>query len=307
MKYADFEFGENTLNFWDDSKVELKQFTPEGSQRVIRFFRKKGFNEWSKEAKIISRSGFSSFREPFEIEPWNQILIDEANIYGTKVDENKELALRKKINNLEVMEETRMSVGKIISQGLIWVARGQMVCHPDSLIYGEIDEIWYDKEIDTYFVGDTKTASTVDKMTYWYQLSIYIEILRKLNPNKKISSIGMIDWVKIKSEKWVYNRSFNENYWSEWIGKDVKDSDPVYRARWNEKRPIEVEKTNLIIKRDLERDNILNQCIKDLEFIKKYNISSVDKFKEFLENDIVFKEENKNLQERYDFIKENLN
>lgn len=306
MKYTDFEFGNNTLKFWDDSQVEIKEFKPEGQDRVIRFFRKKGFGQWDKAAKIISRSGFSGFREPFEIEPWNQILIDEANKYGTAVDVNKEEALRGMISDDQVMKETRMSVGKIINSGLIWVARGQMVCHPKSLIYGEIDEIWYDINTDTYFVGDTKTASTVDKMTYWYQLSIYIEILRALNPDKNISSIGVIDWVKIKKEKWVFNRNFNEALWQEWIGKEVKPTDPVYRAKWNEKTPIPVEETNLLIKRDLERDQVIKQAKEDIALINKYNISSVDVFKDKLENDIVFKEENNKLQSQYEFIKSNL-
>ncbi len=306
MKYADFEFGNNNLKFWDENKVELKEFKPEGSDRVVRFFRKKGFSQWDKDAKIISRSGFSSFREPFEIEPWNQILIDEANFYGTSVDNNKENALRELITDIDVMKETKMSVAKIMNENLIWVARGQMVCHPDSLIYGEIDEIWYHKDTDTYYVGDTKTSSSVDKMGYWYQLSIYIEILRALNPDKKISSIGMIDWTKIKKEKWVYNRNFDESKWTDWIGKDVTPNDPVYRARWNEKIEIPVEETNLLIKRDLERDQIIKQAKEDIELIKKWNIFSVDIFNNLVENNGDFISENMKLQEQYEFIKGNL-
>ncbi len=307
MKYADFEFGSKTLKFWDPEKVELREFTPEGSKKNVRFFRKKGFEKWDKNAKIISRSSFSSFREPFEIEPWNQILIDEANKYGTKVDINKEQALRKLISDDDVIEETRMSVAKMTRQNLIWVARGQMVCHPDSLIYGEIDEIWYHKETDTYYIGDTKTASSVDKMTYWYQLGIYIEILRALNPTKKISGIGIIDWVKIKTEKWIMNRNFNERDWQDWIGrKDVSETDDIYRAKWVGKDKIEVEKTNLIIKRDLERDQIIKQVKKDLDFIKKYNITSANVFEEELEENVVFRSENKELQSNYNFIKASL-
>ncbi len=306
MKYADFEFGNNNLKFWDENKVELNSFTPEGSTKVIRFFRKKGFTQWDKAAKIISRSGLSGFREPFEIEPWNQILIDEANVYGTAVDNNKEEALRGQINDALVMKETKMSVAKIMSQGLIWVARGQMVCHPDLLIYGEIDEIWYDAKNETYYIGDTKTSSSVDKMGYWYQLSIYIEILKKLNPDKNISYIGMIDWTKIKSKKWVYNRNFDESKWAEWIGKTPTPNDPVYKARWNEKKSIPVEETNLLIKRDLKRDKIIEQASKDIEFIRKWNISSVDVFKTLLETNDNFVSENNALQKEYDFIKGNI-
>lgn len=305
MKYTDFDFGITTLKFWDDSRVELNSFIPKGTDRTIRFFRKKGFSKWDKEAKIISRSGFSGLRDPFIIEPWNQILIDEANIYGTLVDLNKEEALRGKIADNMVMKETRMSVAKIIGQGLIWVARGQMVCHPESLIYGEIDEIWYDQKINTYFVGDTKTASSVDKITYWYQLGIYIEILRALNPDKKISSIGMIDWVKIKKEKWVWNRNFDEKMWIDSIGKEVKKDDPVYRSKWNEKIPIETEEINLIIKRDLEKIEILDQVKKDLNLIKKFNISSVSVVKVLIDNKD-FISENNILQKKYDILKERI-
>ena len=308
MKYADFEFGQKNLVFWDKDKVELQSFTPEGRETEVRFFRKKNFDKWDKKAKIISRYGFSSFRDPFEIEPWNQILIDEANVYGTSVDKNKEAALKGDIQDWQVMEETKMSVAKMVNlQGWIWVGRSQMVCHPDSLIYGEIDEIWYDSKTDTYYVGDTKTSSSVDKMSYWYQLSIYIEILRKLNPDKKISTFGVIDWVKIKKEKWVYNRSFNEKDWSHWIGKEITKDDPVYRAKWNEKKSIPIEKTNLIVKRDLKENNILNQVIKDMELIKKYSITSVDEFKYNLENNSLFQKENRILQEQYDNIKKYLN
>ena len=303
MKYADFEKGNNDLIFWDKTKVELKSFRPEGKDKDIRFFRKKDHNQWSEEAKIISRSGFASLREPFEVEPWNQILIDEANKYGTLVDENKENALRGIIKDSEVMKETKMSVAKIVRENLIWVARGQMVCHPDSLIYGEVDEIWYSKEEDTYYVGDTKTASQVDKMTYWYQLAIYIGILRKLNPGKKISSIAIIDWVKIKTQKWVYNKNFDESKWKEWIGKEVKPTDEVYRSRWDKKVDISpIEETNLLIKRDIEKMNLLDHIEKEFSLIKKYNITSPKVFNEILNSKETFKKENDVLQKNYDLI-----
>lgn len=306
MLYEDFEFGKKTLKFWDDSKVELLEFLPEGRDKKIRYFNKKGFLKQDKESKIISRSAFSSFREPFEIEPWNQILIDEANKYGTLVDLNKEQALRGLISDKDVILETKMSVAKIMKEGLIWVARGQMVCHKESLIYGEIDEIWYDKKTDTYIVGDTKTSSAVDKMTYWYQLSIYIEILRSLNPDKKISSIGIIDWVKIKNEKWIYNKNFIENEWKSWIGKEIKETDPVYKSRWNEKQPIETEKTNSLIKRDLERDRLIELVKNEFALISKFKISSVAVFKQKLTSDAEFIKENNLLQKKYNYIKTNI-
>lgn len=304
MKYANFDKGNKDLIFWDETKVELKSFTPEGQDKEIRFFRKKNFNQWSEEAKIISRSGFASLREPFIIEPWNQILIDEANKYGTLVDENKEKALRGQISDEEVLKETKMSVAKIMKENLIWVARGQMVCHPDSLIYGEIDEIWYNEKEDTYYVGDTKTASQVNKMTYWYQLSIYIEILKKLNPTKKISSIAIIDWVKIKKEKWVYNKSFDENKWQSFIGEKVKPTDEVYKAKWSGKTPISpIEETNLLIKWDVSKTGLSSQVIKEFDFIKKYKITSPKFFEEQLKINGDLKKENDNLQSSYDSIR----
>jgi len=303
-QYADFNFGNKNLIFYDKNKVEIQSFTPEGSERSIRFFKKTGFDKWSKDAKIISRYGFSSFREPFEIEPWNQILIDEANKYGTLVDKNKEKALRGEISDSEVLKETKMSVGKIMQKDLIWVARGQMICHPESLIYGEVDEIWYHKKTDTYYIGDTKTSSSVDKMSYWYQLGIYIEILKALNPNKKISSIALIDWVKIKKEKWVYNKKFNESQWQESIGKDAKPNDPVYNAKWSGKKALPVpEEKNSLVEKNLEKSQILSQVKNDIAFIKNFKINSVAVFQEKLNSDEKFTFENNMLQEKYDELK----
>ncbi len=307
-KYSDFEFGENNLKFWDEDLVELQKFNPEGSNKTIRFFRRKGFTQWDKEAKIISRSGFSSFRDPFIIEPWNQILIDEANIYGTLVDKNKELALRGEIENSEVMKETRMSVAKILKEDWIWIARGQMVCHPESLIYGEIDEIWYEKSTDTYFVGDTKTSSSVDKIGYWYQLGIYIEILRSLNPDKKISSIGTIDWTKIKEEKWVFNKEFKESDWVQYKDDvNVTINHPAYRAKWNQKIPLNpIEEINLLVKRDLEILGVLDLAKSDINLIRKYKITSVDVFEELLKNNNLFVHENELNQKKYDLISQTI-
>ncbi len=303
MKYADFEKGNNELKFWDSTKVELKSFAPEGQDKTIRFFRRKNISPWKEEAKIFSRSGFSSIREPFIIEPWNQILIDEANKYGTLVDKNKEDALRGKISDDKVLKETKMSVAKIMNEELIWVARGQMVCHPESLIYGEIDEIWYSEKEDTYYVGDTKTASQVDKMTYWYQLSIYIEILRALNPNKKISSTAIIDWVKIKKEKWVFNKDFDESKWKSFIGKKVTPKDPVYRSRWNDKKPLSPpEETNLLIKRDLSKIGLIDHIKNELNFIRKYQLTSPKSFEDLVKENSSLKEDNELLQSKYDSI-----
>lgn len=202
------------LKFWDEEKVELKEFTPEGSDRVIRFFRKKvneqgaPYSQWDKEAKIISRSGFSNFRDPFIVDPWTQILVDDANIYGSMVDDNLEQYLEGKIDGSSLMMESKLSLAKVSQQhNLIWVGRSEMVCHPESLIYGEVDEIWYDEANDEYIVGDTKTSSSVNKIGYWYQLGIYIEILRQLNPDKKFSAIGYINWARIKDKK----RKMNDN------------------------------------------------------------------------------------------------
>ncbi len=310
-QFSKLEIGEANLKFWDESKVELQSFRPEGQDREIRFFRKKGFGKWDKEGKIISRSGLSGFREPFEIEPWNQILIDEANVYGTAVDKDKEAYLKGEISSEAMMKETKMSIAKITREKLVWVGRSQMVCHPESLVYGEIDEIWYDQENDIYYVGDTKTSSSVDKIGYWYQLSIYIEILRALNPGKNISSIGMIDWVKIKTEKWVFNRDFDQSKWLDELEKSKQgwtatSEDPVYRSRWNEKTPIPLEETNLIIKRDLEAEDILALAKDDLNLLRAYKINSVDEFKNRLETNEQFREHNAIMQQRYDSIKKRI-
>ena len=303
-KYADFDFGNKNLIFYNKDKVEIHNFQPEGSERTIRFFRKVGFGQWDKGGKIISRYGFSSFRDPFIIEPWNQILIDEANKYGTLVDKNKEAALKGLISNDEVLKETKMSVGKIMQHDLIWVARSEMICHPDSLIYGEVDEIWYHEKSDTYYVGDTKTSSSVNKITYWYQLGIYIEILKKLNPDKNISVFGLIDWVKIKKEKWVYNKNFNKNDWLNVSGEQAKPTDPVYHARWTGKALLlNVEEKNSLVKRDLEKTNILEQVANDILLIQKFGISSVDVFQDKLSKDQDFISENNILQEKYNSLK----
>ncbi len=310
-QFSKLEIGETNLKFWDETKVELNEFKPEGSDRVVRYFRKKGYGQWDKAAKIISRSGLSGFREPFEIEPWNQILIDEANVYGTAVDKDKEAYLKGQLSSEEIMKETKMSVAKVFGQNLVWVGRSQMVCHPDSLVYGEIDEIWYDESTDTYFVGDTKTSSSVDKIGYWYQLGIYIEILKALNPDKNISPIGIIDWVKIKTQKWVWDRTFDESKWQDELTKSKNGwtptiSDPVYRAKWNAKQDIELEETNLLIKRDLNEAKVLELARDDMQLLKDFNINSVDDFKNQLETNANFQSKNSELQARYNFIKDNL-
>ncbi len=311
-QFSKLEIGEQNLKFWDETKVELQTFKPEGQNKEIRLFRKKGFDKFDLKAKIISRSGLAGFREPFEIEPWNQCLIDEANIYGTNVDKNKEAYIKGQISAEELMKETKMSVAKISKMGLVWVGRSQMVCHPDSLIYGEIDEIWYDEKTDTYFVGDTKSSSSVDKISYWYQLGIYIEILKELNPDKNISPIGMIDWVKIKTEKWVINRDFNENDWQNELAKSKQGwkatpNDPVYGARWIGKQHIPVEETNLVISRNLEEAKVLELARKDMKLLKDYNVSSVDSFKNLLNSNAEFQNENSQNQSMYNLLKESFN
>ena len=60
-----------------------------------------------------------------------------------------------------------------------------------------------------------------NKMSYWYQLGVYIEILKALNPDKKISALALIDWVKIKKEKWVYNKNFNVADWNDYINMEA--------------------------------------------------------------------------------------
>lgn len=361
MKYVDFEFGKQNLKFWDKNTAILKEFVLKDTGNKIRYFRKAGYGKFDKDpnAKIISRFGFSSFREPFIIEPWNQILIDEANEYGTSVDDNKEQVLfNNKIDETileqivktidsdktslskqlkeqkDILLETWMSVIKIMKKEWIWVGRSQMVCHPEALIYGEIDEIWFEPKTNTYYIGDTKSSSSVDKIGYWYQLSIYVEILRALNPDKNISSIGVIDWTRIKDFKWKVKesvkedvklslktiRNFPENKdleFSELWAKaeehalskfngliDVKPEDEVYAYKW-EKNPLDNKAVvNEIVERDLTNEGILDLVKRDLDLIRKFKIASVDVFNSLLESNEDFKIENQSNQEIYDSIDE---
>ncbi len=165
--------------------------------------------------KIPSRTVLSEIREPFVIEPWNQCLIDYAVKYGSLIDDDKEDYLFEKKDGSEILNETKLSLAKILQledEKLIWASRSQMVCHPDASVYGEIDEIWYDEKNDIYYIGDTKTSSKVNKLSYWYQLGVYIEVVRSLNPElaNKISSTAIIQWIRIKKEKWSLKPNFND-------------------------------------------------------------------------------------------------
>lgn len=360
MKYVDFEFGNNNLVYWDENASILEEFVLKDTGKKIRYFRKAGFDKFSKDpaGKIISRFGFSSFREPFIIEPWNQILVDEANEYGTLVDDNKEDVLFKHLvdesilNSIvqtidqdksilakqlqeqkDIMLETWMSLIKIMKKDWIWVGRSQMVCHPESLIYGEIDEIWYEPSTDTYYIGDTKSSSSVDKIGYWYQIGIYVEILKALNPDKNISSIGTIDWTRIKDFKWSIKPEMKDRtkavlqdvkqtatqeelddflkLWAKAENKaleayaaltDVKPTDEVYNIKWEKQQLDEKVVVNDLVYRDLTNEGVLDLVKKDLDLIRKYKISSVDVFNQLLENNNDFIIENESNQKLFDSI-----
>lgn len=304
---VDFELGSRELKFYDNSKVSLEEFKTEG--RTIRYFRKKDNNKSGEELKIISRSAFYNFREPFIVDPWTKILIDEANIYGTAVDDNIEQTLNYELDGdvSKIMEETKSSIKDIAARKWIWAARSQMVCDPNSLIYGEIDEVWYDKASDTYFVGDTKTSSEVDKIGYWYQIAIYVEILRQLNPDKKISSIATINWRRIKTHRWVPNQDFNENDWDGTIDyNSVKPTDPIYTAKWNKDNRLELnppEVTNKFVERDLDVLKIIELASNDMKLIQKYDITSPVKFNQLLESNEDFKKDNMDLQSTFENVR----
>ncbi len=238
------------LKFWDEEKVLLASFENKETKSLVRYFRKKpedfsqllsnsglseevqsnGISEFKKGGvllqgydvhqnvgkhllKIPSRTVLSTIREPFEINPWDQCLVDEAVKYGSKIDDNLEDYLTEKITGEKLEMETKVALKNILDKtDWKWASRSQMVCHSNASIYGEIDEIWYSEKDDMFYVGDTKTSSTVDKLSYWYQLGVYIEILKSFNPEiaNKISTTATIQWVKFKNEKWKIRPDFND-------------------------------------------------------------------------------------------------
>ncbi len=240
----------NELKFWNKDKVLLASFENKETKSLVRYFRKKpeNFNqlleskglvevvgsdnisEFKKGGvllqgydvhqnvgthllKIPSRTILSTIREPFEIEPWNQCLVDEAIKYGSKIDDNLEDYLTEKITGENLEMETKVALKNVVDKtDWKWASRSQMVCHSDAIVYGEIDEIWYSEKDDMFYVGDTKTSSSVDKLSYWYQLGVYIEILKSFNPEiaNKISSTATIQWVKFKGEKWKLRPDYND-------------------------------------------------------------------------------------------------
>lgn len=245
-QFIDIEKGKE-LKYWDKNRVTLSSFTPDG--RLVRFFRGKpdNFNtildsqqlrevvdEVSKESKYLksngselqgfdihnqvgkhlfkipSRTVLAEIREPFIIEPWNQCLVDKAVEYGSRVDDNKEEYLFGKIDGSKLMEENQHGLVTALKSNLVWVTRSQMVCHPRALVYGEIDEIWFDRSTNKFVLGDTKTSSSVDKIGYWYQLGVYLEVVKELNPNIDFSDEVIIQWTKIKDQKWTIKDGFQD-------------------------------------------------------------------------------------------------
>lgn len=394
-QFKDFEKGKQ-LRYWDNNKVLLSVFTPKGQTNEIRFFRGKpenwnqilsmsnlteqvneekisefikptgnkleGFdihNEVGKYLdKIPSRSVMAEIREPFIIEPWNQCLIDEAVKYGSMIDEDKEDYLFERKDGESILLETKLSLANLIQNtNLIWASRSQMVCHPDSVVYGEIDEIWFDKVDNKFYIGDTKTSSSIDKIGYWYQLGVYIEIIKSLNPHLKesISSEAIIQWIKIQNDKWSIRDDFNSKdinneyinlgkkyEYSKWIldnaqgkkpetiekakrnveqierdiiskyqgrGNEAKPNDSIYWSKWNSiKTPLTEEEQkdkhkNLLVKRDLEKEGVLELVRRDIAFFGKYNISTSIQFDELIATNEEAKKENELLQYKYDELK----
>lgn len=259
-----------SLKLYDPSKVELKSFTT-AEGKTIRYFWYKYSTDFSENnnfnksvRKPSSRSAIYNNREPFEVEPWNQILIDESVVYGSKVDDNIEFFFENGYSD-DIMEETSMSVKTMLDHGLVWVARSAMICHPDGYTYGEVDEILYSPKDDIYYVGDTKTSSSVVKISYGYQLATYIEILRLLNPDKNFSPIGVINHVKKKDKKWEYNRDWKEQYRIKTgelppsiVDKETIKDHPIYRARWNNKKDIPMEYTRGIVNFNVDELQLTN-------------------------------------------------
>lgn len=377
----------NELKFWNPNLTLLSSFIPKGQNNVIRFFRGKPKNypnilkvgnieeviESNKESsftkdgyelkgysihenigqhllKIPSRSVISEIREPFVVLPWDQVLVDDSIEYGSKIDDNLKNTLTIKDSN--EIEETKLTLDYIKEKTPFkWTHRSQMVCHNDAIVYGEIDDILYDSIEDKYYVTDLKTSSSADKKSYWYQLAIYIQILKSLNPQiaHKISNTALIKWTRIKTEKRIVHPNFNDknengefmniakNYeYNKWIieesnssqeaktkAQDVissieneilsrwegRDNSPtpnhgIYFMKWQQnKEPIDKIIVNELLEKDLDSSGYLSLAEEDINFFAKWNIKTVEDYKEILETNNKFKEESQKLQTSYNNLK----
>ncbi len=230
------------LKYFDSNKFELRSFVPQGQTESVSFFGYKG----DMYRTVPSRSYLWGQRVPFEVAPEIQILIDEAAAYGTRVDNEIEQTILGEAPNLATASsEVLDTIRNIALDELVWVDRSVMICHPDGLASGEIDELLYHPPTDTYFIGDTKTSSSVHKASYAWQIALYAEILRELNPGVKISSIGIINHVKYKYFKWMKNSGESASQPS---AKKVDSTHPRYNALWTKGETFE---TPELVKRDL--------------------------------------------------------
>lgn len=299
------------INTFNPDVVTLKSFINEDGKEIRYFwFNAPNVFEYNKTVrKPSSRSAMFNNLEKFEIEPWNQILVDTANVYGSAVDDNIEEFYSYGLRE-NTMEETIMSISNMKDKRLVWVGRSVMVCHPEGYVYGEIDELLYSPEIDTYFVGDTKTSSSVVKGAYAYQLATYIEILRMLNPDKKFAPLGLINWVKIKDKKWVINKEFNEEEWKQFEGMDSKEikESPVYTAKWPNRVDCEKEYTESMIAFDLDAAQMTNLVRADWFLIYKLlpqegYFAHASTLEHAIKENEVIAEANRRIQDKYREIK----
>lgn len=262
------------LNYYDADKFTIRSFRPEGKTEPVRWFTWSGTN-----LSVPSRSQIGGRREPFMVPPEIQILIDNSQVYGSKVDKDIEDFVQGKHKSPETMlQETLRTIENIEREGLVWVDRSVMVCHPDGLISGEIDELLYDPQTDTYFVGDTKTSSSVDKLSYWWQIAVYVQILKELNPDKNISAIGVINHVRYKYFKWECDRSVVDSQPS---AESIKPDHPRYNIKWSKGETYDtpILDKSVIVKRDLELEGIMKMVKDELRFIKEVKDAFPDQFK----------------------------
>lgn len=228
LKYDDvydLKKGE-VIKKYDGNKCYL-----DSNHNFVAFYRK------DDNTRIPSVSNWTKIlAEEKDIKPKNdvqklgwEILRSKSINYGNGIDDSKHvLAYEGKVNSKhrEILID---NLKKLKAAGMKIVAVGVPVTHENLSISGEIDQILYHEETDTYFVSDTKTGKRnplyrysdflrkveYDEKNIW-QLNLYIDILKSNNPDLKISNIGMIDWIRNIKEEFVFDKNkhriINDNY-----------------------------------------------------------------------------------------------
>lgn len=258
VKHPQFLNLSKTLKLYDKDVVEMKSVVFDGNTSATTWFEFLDKEIQRNIKKPISRSAYGNIRDPFEAKPEIQIAVDEAVEYGNKVDDNIEAFVNGKLQEAEILPETLMTVDNLVDNGLVWAGRSLKICHPKGFSYGEIDELLYNPKTETFHIADTKTSSKIDKIGYYYQLASYVQILRELNPDKNISDIVYINWVKIKEDKWVMDKNWEVKYKAvhgELPTGKVDKEHPIYNAYFTGKQKLPVPKVNKELRAiDLRQD-----------------------------------------------------